>query len=297
MAQRIGIIAALVLIEAVVLLFADLILILMPQRNHAVQRDVFDIVLVLVGILFLAALGHIHTDGEPDIIAVSLYQALDPVLIQEFAVIFAAVAVLVCCHIVQQFQGDLRADRILVAGVHGIALNALRLPYIALCLAERQRLYCHTLCHHKCGVETDTELTDDLVVLCQIVFLLELERTAVCDRTQMLFHLFLGHADTIIGNGQCACILVHRQRNLEVRLVHAHAVIGQRLKIQLVDSIAGVRDQFPEEDLLMGIDRMDHHVHQLFGFCLKLFLFHMFLPHSRRNATPFLSKWFAIVLL
>ena len=87
MAQRIGIIAALVLIEAVVLLFADLILILMPQRNHAVQRDVFDIVLVLVGILFLAALGHIHTDGEPDIIAVSLYQALDPVLIQEFAVI------------------------------------------------------------------------------------------------------------------------------------------------------------------------------------------------------------------
>ena len=286
MAQRIRIIAALIFIETVVFFFADLILVLMPQRHHAVQCDIFHIFLVLVGILFLPALGHVHTDREANIIAVPLYQTLNSVLVEEFAVVFAAVALCICCHIVQQFQCDLRTHGILLAGIHGVALYALGLPYIRLLFAECQRLDCNTLGNHECGIEADTELPDDLVIFCQIVLFLELERAAVGDRAQMLLHFRLGHADTVIGNGQGASILVHSQCDLEVGLVHAHAVVRQRLEIQLINGIAGVGDQFAEKDLLMGIDRMDHHVHQFFGFCLKLFLFHLFLFAPESLSAP-----------
>ena len=102
----------------------------------------------------------------------------------------------------------------------------------------------------------------------------------------MLLHFRLGHADTVIGNGQGASILVHSQCDLEVGLVHAHAVVRQRLEIQLINGIAGVGDQFAEKDLLMGINRMDHHVHQFFGFCLKLFLFHLFLFAPESLSAP-----------
>ena len=101
MAQRVGVVAALVPIEGVILLLGDLALILMPQRNHAVERYGFGVVLVFVRVLFLAALGHLHADGEADVIAIALDKALDAVLVKVLAVVLCAVAVLISCHIRQ----------------------------------------------------------------------------------------------------------------------------------------------------------------------------------------------------
>ena len=96
--------------------------------------------------------------------------------------------------------------------------------------------------------------------------------------------LLFGHADAVIGDSQQAIVLIAGEQDAEIALVHAHGGIGQALIIKFVDGIRSVGDQLTQEDLLVGVDGVDHHVHQLFGFCLKLFLFHMFLPHSRRNA-------------
>ena len=250
MAQRVGVVAALVPIEGVILLLGDL-----------VERYGFGVVLVFVRVLFLAALGHLHADGEADVIAIALDEALDAVLVKVLAVVLCAVAVLISCHIRQQLQRDLRSHGVLVAGVDGIALNAFRLPYICLIGAKGTGLHGDTFCHHESGVEAHTELTNDLVVLCQIVFLLELKRTAVGDGAQMLLQLLLGHTDTVIGNGESACVLINGDGNAEIRLIHAHAVIRQRAEVQLVNGITGVGNQFPQENLLVCVNRVNHHVH------------------------------------
>ena len=95
------------------------------------------------------------------------------------------------------------------------------------------------------------------------------------DGTEVLLHLLAGHADTVIGNGQCARRLIRGQMNGKIAAAQADGVVRQGLIGQLVDGIGGVGDQLAQEDLAVCIDRIDHQVQQAFRFCLKLFLFHM----------------------
>lgn len=74
-------------------------------------------------------------------------------------------------------------------------------------------------------MEADAELTDNvdflfvLFVLCQILF--ELERAAVCNYTEVLFHFLLVHSDTVIGYGYCSCILVSSYVYAEIISAHS----------------------------------------------------------------------------
>ena len=94
------------------------------------------------------------------------------------------------------------------------------------------------------------------------------------DGAQVLLQLFFGHADAVIGDSQQAIVLVAGEQDAEIALVHAHGGIGQALIIKFVDGIRSVGDQLTQEDLLVGVDGVDHHVHQLFAFSLKFFLRH-----------------------
>ena len=53
-----------------------------------------------------------------------------------------------------------------------------------------------------------------------------------------------------------------------------HAVIGEALVAELVAGVAGVGDDLPQENFLMGVDGVDHQVQQPLGLRLKLFLCH-----------------------
>ena len=132
----------------------------------------------------------------------------------------------------------------------------------------------YPLCHPEGGVEAHTELTDDVHVILQLVFVLELEGAAVGDGAQVLFQFLLGHANAVIGDGQGSCVLVDLQINGKVLPVHAHLFVREGAEVQLVHCVTGVGDQLPEKDLLVGIDRVDHHIKQPLGFCFKLFGFH-----------------------
>ena len=57
--------------------------------------------------------------------------------------------------------------------------------------------------------------------------------------------------------------------------VQAHLLIGEGLIGQLVHGIGGIGDDLPEENLLVGIDGVDHQVQQTLGLCPKLLLFHI----------------------
>ena len=54
------------------------------------------------------------------------------------------------------------------------------------------------------------------------------------------------------------------------------SIIGQGSVGQLVDGVAGVGDDLPQEDLLVGVDGIDHQVQQSLGLGFKLLFAHSF---------------------
>ena len=97
-----------------------------------------------------------------------------------------------------------------------------------------------------------------------------------------------GHADAVILHGQDAVFLIAGDEDAEIALVHAHGGVGQALIIQLIDGVRSVGDQLPQENLFIGVDGVDHHIHQLFAFSLKFFLaiiqnlFYLYSVHRTR---------------
>ena len=60
----------------------------------------------------------------------------------------------------------------------------------------------------------------------------------------------------------------------EILLFQRHAVVGQAAEVQLVNRIAGVPDQFPQKNFLMGINAVDHQIKEPFGLRFELFCRH-----------------------
>ena len=56
--------------------------------------------------------------------------------------------------------------------------------------------------YHECGIETKSEMTYDLVIVCFIlVFFNEIGSAGKCDLVDVLFHFVCGHSETVIGEG------------------------------------------------------------------------------------------------
>ena len=274
----VGIVAELVLIEGVVFLIGHFALLLLPDGDHAVQGLQLGVGLPLglvvlgLGVRFrlLAALFALHLDGIAHIVAVFLHDGHDAVLIQE-------VVVVVGLGVGLDVQDDLGAGGILLSRGHLVAVHTGGFPLPGLVRAVGLGDDGDLVGHHEGGVEADAELADDVDVLVLVV-LLKVQGAGVGDGAQVLFQLRFGHADAVILHGEDAVFLVAGDQDAEIALVHAHGGVGQALIIQLVDGVRGVGDQLPQENFLVGVDGVDHHIHQLFALCLKFFLGHSTKP-------------------
>src|SRR5699024_4308608 len=125
---------------------------------------------ILAGILrlgFLTGLFTIHRDGEPDIIAVFLYQARQRVFVKIFAVLFVV-------GILFEDQNDLGADIFLFSLRQRISFYALRFPLPGSVLPLSTGDNRNFAGYHKSGVETDAKLADDVNVIA-LVFSLEVQ--------------------------------------------------------------------------------------------------------------------------
>ena len=109
-------------------------------------------------------------------------------------------------------------------------------------------------------------LTDDIDVflILMLGIVLEIKGTALGNRAEIVFKLFLGHTDTVVGNDKGSCILICGDADLEVLAAQLYRIIGQRFEVELVDRVACVGDQLTKKDLLVGVDGIDHHVQKLF---------------------------------
>ena len=121
----------------------------------------------------------------------------------------------------------------------------------------------HLVCHEVCRVETHTELTDHRDVSAGLERLHEGLRAGLGDRAEVVDEVGLGHADAAVDEGQRLGLLVGLDLDEEVLLGVQLARVGQRLVADLVEGVAAVGDQLPEEDLLVGVEGVDDERHEL----------------------------------
>ena len=285
---RRGIIEELVLIEAIVLLFGNLALGLLPDRDHAVQRAVFGVALIFcrlvvgAGPLFDPLAFDHHPDRIADIIRILFDQLGQPVSFKVFAESLIVV-------IGFEGQDDIGAERVLLRLFDGIPVGAVRLPGPGFVTAIRLGNDLDMVRHHKSGIEPDAELADDVDILFRFILLFESEGTALGDGAEVVFQLLGGHAAAVVRYGQRPGFLIRGQADVKVFPGHP-VVFGQRLIIHLVQRVAGVGDQLPQEDLVVGVNRVDHQIQKPFGFRFKFLFCHksrlpcIHVRQRRRNA-------------
>ena len=266
--QRVVIVVELFLVKCDALLIGRLLAAALPDGDHAVDGLLLGLgdhlhlrlaVFVLLAGVDPVALLDVHDDRPADIVGVFADEHHElPVF--EVGGVFLARLISLDVH------DDVGADGVLLRLGDGVAVRA---------GADRDLVG-----DHERGVEAHAELTDDvdggilLRALAEIV--LELQRAAARDDAEVAVELLLGHADAVVGHGDRARFLVGDDADLEVAARHAHVFIRERLVAELVDCVRGVRDDLAQEDLLVRVDRIDHHVEQLFGFCFELFLCHIY---------------------
>ena len=287
----------LILEELVVFLVLDLRLVARPERLHGVQRARLDLLDLLRALDLLAILVfrrllelEVHLDRVAHIVRILLDEALDLVVVREIIIGIAAVEAFL------QLDRDGRAAALALALLDRIAAITGRLPARSLLLAGLARLDGHLFADHECRVETDTELTDELLVIDRGIILLRLLqlleeclRAGLRNRADVVYDFLTAHADAVILDCQRMSILVRYQVDLECLIIAQDIGIGQALEMDLVDRIRCVRDELPQEDLVIRIDGVDHQVQQLLGFGLEfMFLF----GHN----LCYLSSWYIFAL-
>ena len=168
------------------------------------------------------------------------------------------------------------AHGILLDGGHGVAVGAGALPFHALLLAELAGADGDLVGHHKGGVEAHAELPDDAEILglAAVHLALELVGAGLGDNAQVVFGLLQSHADAVVAHGDGTLVFIHKDVDLVVFPAEAHAVVGQGQVTELVDGVGRVGDDLPEEDLLIGVNGIDHQVEQTLAFGLELLFAH-----------------------
>jgi hypothetical protein len=257
--QRVFEIVADVLVELGVLLVADLVPGAGPERGGLVDGFVLvggDLLLLLVIPLFT-----LHHDGLDDVVGVLADDGLELPGGQQVVLPFLEV------------QGDLGAARRPVDHLDTEFAGALGFPAHALVGlgAGAARVHRDLVGDDERGVEADAELADQAGVLLLVARQLgeKLARTRLGDGAEVGDHFLARHADAVVGDGQGLRRRVEGDANPEIRIALEQGGVVQGLEAQLVAGVGRVGNQLPEEDLAVGIQRVDHQLQQLLDLGLE----------------------------
>mmetsp|Transcript_59388 Transcript_59388/g.140260 ORF Transcript_59388/g.140260 Transcript_59388/m.140260 type:complete len:682 (-) Transcript_59388:1318-3363(-) len=247
------------LVELLVLLSRDVALAARPQGRGLVDR------LPLVGDDLLGGFGVpgllAHQDGQGDVVAVLADDRLHPPGLQELLLALA------------QVQDDVGAAARLGDGFQVVLTGAFAAPAHGLVGWQpgAAGLDRDAVGDDEARVEAHAELADQLGVLLLVALEPghELARAALGDGAEVGGGFFGAHADAVVADGQRLGLLVETDAHLEVGLVLEQCGVVQRLEAQLVAGIAGIADQFAQEDLLVGVQAVGDEVQDLLDFGLE----------------------------
>src|SRR5438477_395807 len=77
------------------------------------------------------------------------------------------------------------------------------------------------------------------------------------NNSQIFHNRFLGHADTVVRNRQRAVLFIGDDFDLPLSVPLQELGFGQSLEAERINGVAGIADQLAEENLLMGVERVD----------------------------------------
>ena len=114
---------------------------------------------------------------------------------------------------------------------------------------------------HESGIKAHAKLADQFRRQALLVFLQLFEKTfraGIGNRTDIVLDFLGGHADAIVGNCQQPGLCIYRNFDLPLRIILEDALVFQRFKTRPVNRIRGIRQQFPQKNLLVRIQRMNY---------------------------------------
>ena len=253
----------------------------LPDGDHRVDDLILDdrvvgALAVLAAVFVpLAALDH-HVDGPADVVGILADEIPElPALEVRGIVLLLGVGLYV--------HDDVGADGILLTRLDRIAVRARRMPAVRLVRAVRPRDHRHLVRDHERRVEAHAELADHVdggaarlaLALGLAEHIAEPARAARGDDAEVGLQLLLCHADAVVGHGQRPGVPVHVDADEEILSCHADGLVRQGAIAELVDRVRGVRDDLTQEDLLMGVDGVDHEVQKTLRLRFELFLCHV----------------------
>ena len=89
------------------------------------------------------------------------------------------------------------------------------------------------------------------------------------DGAQVFNHLFSGHADAGVADGQQALFGVGGDVDHELSVRVQYLTVGEHLEVDARQGVRCVGDQFAQEDFPVGVEGMDQDVEQLASFGLE----------------------------
>lgn len=101
-------------------------------------------------------------------------------------------------------------------------------------------------------VETDSKLSDQIQVP-SFDGLNEVRGSRLCDGSQVVDEVVLGHAAATVLNGDGLGVCVVLNSDSEFGEVLKHIGVRDGLEPYFIQRVGGVRDQLPEEDLLLCV--------------------------------------------
>mmetsp|Transcript_17878 Transcript_17878/g.47359 ORF Transcript_17878/g.47359 Transcript_17878/m.47359 type:complete len:491 (+) Transcript_17878:1006-2478(+) len=178
--------------------------------------------------------------------------------------------------VVLQGEDDPGASRDIIKLGDGVRARAVRRPQVALAAllrVARLREDFDLVGDHEGRVEADTELADDLAGV-RVATVNIVQRAALGDGAEMRDELFARHAHSGILDGKLPLVLRDAELDLQgdVLIVDVLELRRALQEAELLASVGGIRDQLPDEHLLVGVQRLRHDVQQLLGLGLELVL-------------------------
>ncbi len=124
---------------------------------------------------------------------------------------------------------------------------------------------------HEGRVEPDAELTDEVVVLGAALLdgLEEGLGAGMGDGAEEFDQLVAGHPDAVVLDREGLGLVVGGEVDLEFQLVVDDLFLGNLRVAELLERIGRVGDEFANENLLLGVERMDDDIEQLLDLGLE----------------------------
>ena len=240
------------LVKRLVLVLGNVRLGARPQRRRCVHGFP-----LIGGLAVIVGLAHAYRQG--DVIGIALDDMPQAHGFEELVLILA------------QMEHDLGSTWPVVDLRQRIAPFPIRGPAHRSLTPGATRVDRDAIRHDECRVKAHTKLPDQPGVLLFVTgqLLHELACAGAGNGPKVLNDLIARHANAVVANRHGPLILIGFDLDPQLGIICQQAVVLEGFVAQLVGGVRSIGDQLPEEDLRIGIQRVDHQVKQLLHLSLK----------------------------